>query len=324
MRADRLISMLMLVQARGRMTAGQLADELEVTVRTIYRDVDALSAAGVPLVTDRGPGGGISLLDSYRTSLTGLSEPETRALLMLSIPSPLNQLGVSTELASALRKLAASLPAGRQAEEHRVRGRLLVDPAPWHETGQRAPHLRALHEAVWQDRVVVLTRRVAFGAEISRRVDPLALAAKEGVWHLVCRAEGHLRVHRVEEVVDVTETGDDVDRPAEFDLPRFWARWCEAHAAERARYEVRLKVAPDLASELHFHVGDEARSALAAADDPATDGWITLELAFTSLPAARAQCLAFGAAAEVLEPRALRDTVSDFATQTSQLYEDRR
>ena len=163
MRADRLLSILMLLQARGRLTAGELARELEVSERTIYRDVDALSASGVPIYGDRGPDGGYALLDSYRTSLTGLTEREVRALFMLSIPAPLADLGVDGELRTALHKLAAALPDARRGDEERVRRRIHLDAVWWSREHEPVPYLAAIHEAVWQDRRLSIRYRQAFG-----------------------------------------------------------------------------------------------------------------------------------------------------------------
>ena len=148
MRADRLLSILLLLQARGRMTAHQLAQELEVSVRTIYRDIDALSTAGVPVYAERGPGGGCELIDSYRTSLTGLNKDEVHALFMLSIPAPLDELGVSQELKTALRKLAAALPAARRQDEERVRQRITLDWTGWNQPADPVPHLQTIQQAV--------------------------------------------------------------------------------------------------------------------------------------------------------------------------------
>src|SRR5512147_2861952 len=152
MRADRLLSLLMLLQARGRMTAQELARELEVSERTIYRDINALSASGVPVYAESGPGGGCALLDSYRTNLTGLTADEARALFMLSIPAPLDQLGVGQELRAALLKLSAALPSSRRPDEERARQRIHIDSLAWFQGEDPVPHLHTLQQAVWQDR----------------------------------------------------------------------------------------------------------------------------------------------------------------------------
>ena len=173
MRADRLLSILLLLQGRGRMTAEELAEELEVSVRTIYRDIDALSAAGVPVYTDRGPGGGCSLLESYRTNLTGLTQSEVQALFMLSIPSPLVDLGVSQELRMALLKLSAALPKAAQRAEERARSRIHLDSTWWFQSGEPVPHLPTIQEALWTDRKLVVRYRLPFASQVERRVDPL-------------------------------------------------------------------------------------------------------------------------------------------------------
>ncbi|RPH59405.1 MAG: HTH domain-containing protein, partial [Chloroflexi bacterium] len=152
MRADRLLALLMLLQTRGTLTAQALAAELEVTERTIYRDVTALSAAGVPVYTERGPGGGIALVESYQTDLTGLRPEEAQALSMLAIPEPLVRLGVGTELKAALLKLSAAIPAAAREKQAQARQRIHLDAAWWFQPEEPTPHLPALQQAVWQDR----------------------------------------------------------------------------------------------------------------------------------------------------------------------------
>ena len=171
MRADRLLSLLMLLQTRGKMTAQALAQELEVSERTIYRDIDALCTSGVPIYGEAGLDGGYALLDSYRTNLTGLSEAEVRALFMLNVPAPLADLGVSRELKSALLKLTAALPAARRPHEEHVRQRFYLDSAGWQRDEEAVPHLKTIHQAVWQDRKLYLTVRT-FSFQGDKLVDP--------------------------------------------------------------------------------------------------------------------------------------------------------
>ena len=191
MRADRLLSLLLLLQARGRLTAPKLAQELEVSERTIYRDIDALSAAGVPVYGEPGRGGGYALLDSYRTNLTGLTEGEVRALFMLSIPKPLTDLGVGQELGAALRKLAAALPSARRDDEQRVRQRFLLDAVGWEQAAESVPHLPTVHRAVWEDRRLHLKYRIGpLAVQIEQTVEPYSLVAKAGDWLVVLRGAG--------------------------------------------------------------------------------------------------------------------------------------
>ncbi len=321
MRADRLLSILMLLQARGRMTAQELAEELEVAVRTIYRDIDALSSAGVPVYAERGPGGGCTLVEGYRTSLTGLTQDEVKALFMLSVPAALDELGVSEELRAALRKLAAALPDARRQDEERVRQRIYLDWAGWPQP-EPAPHLQVIHQAVWEDRRLTIAYRwlVPHAQHFERLVDPYGLVAKAGVWHLVCADDGHVRVHRVSELLDARLMDERFARPAGFDLALFWKVWCTEQRENRPSYPVTARVSPDLVRYLPLFFGDRIRAAIDGAGPPDDEGWITLTLPFERLETARERILGFGRAIEVLEPEPLRWSVIDFAQQIVGFY----
>jgi predicted DNA-binding transcriptional regulator YafY len=323
MRADRLLSILMLLQARGRLTARQLARDLEVSERTIYRDVDALSGAGVPIYGDRGPEGGYALLDSYRTTLTGLTENEVRALFMLSIPAPLAELGIDHELRTALRKLAAALPDAHRGGEERVRRRIHLD-ATWSSRDQDpVPHLQTVHQAVWEDRRLYIQYRQAFGtpAVLERLVDPYGLVAKGGAWHLVCARNERIRVHRVSRLLGARLSDETFARPKDFDLQAFWQEWCTQVEEDRSGFPVVVRVAPTFVEWLPVFFGQRIRDAIARAGPPDEEGWITLELRFEGLWAARNRLLDFGRAVEVLEPEPLRLSMLDYARQIVDLYE---
>jgi predicted DNA-binding transcriptional regulator YafY len=322
MRADRLLSILLLLQARGprKLTAQALARELEVSERTIYRDIDALSAAGVPVYGEAGPAGGYALLDSYRTTLTGLTGDETRALFMLSIPDALAELGLSQQLRSALLKLSAALPAARRDDEVQVRRRFYLDSAWWRQGEEPVAHLPALHEAVWQDRCVWLSYRIEpLGIDITQMVDPYALVVKAGVWHLVAAVQGALRVYPLAMLSEARLAEGHFQRPADFDLEAFWRAWCSDQEQGRASFMATVRVAPHFISELTRRLGEQARRAVAAGA-AGGDGWIIATLPFESLEAARERILSFGGGVEVLEPPALRWSVQDFAAQIVALY----
>ncbi len=325
MRADRLLALLMLLQARGRLTAGKLARELEVSERTIYRDIDALSTAGVPVYGEPGPEGGYALLDSYRTNLTGLTEGEVRALFMLSIPQPLADLGVGRELGAALRKLSAALPATRRSDEQRVRQRFHLDATGWDQVEESAPHLSTVHQAVGQDRKLHLAYRIGpLALRVEQIVDPYGLVAKAGIWHLVYGIGGAVRVLRVAALLDAHLSPESCERPADFDLARFWREWCTARDVSHTRYLVTVRVAPDFVSELPAYFGDAVRNQIAQARETqaGAEGWLTLQLPFESLEAARARILGFGRGVEVLGPYALRRSILDYAEQIVKLYRD--
>jgi predicted DNA-binding transcriptional regulator YafY len=324
MRADRLISLLMLLQSRGKLPARRLAEELEVSERTIYRDIEALSMAGVPVYAERGPGGGCALLESYRSNLTGLTAAEVQALFMLSIPAPLAQLGVSQELKAALLKLSAALPATHRQEEERSRQRIYLDSTWWFQAEETVPCLPDIQQALWQDRQVRITSRLQFGAEVQRVVSPLGLVAKTNVWYLVAGWNGGRRVYRVASITQAQVLDEPAARPPDFDLAAFWRNWAEGYEGQRSSFLVTARLAPELARDLLRYFGDGALAALATAGAPDKCGWVTLTLPFEHFYAARDKILGLGSAIEVLEPQALRLSVIDFAQQIVGFYRKAR
>jgi predicted DNA-binding transcriptional regulator YafY len=305
------------------MTAGQLASELEVSLRTIYRDIDALCISGVPIYSDRGRDGGYALLDSYRTSLTGLNENEVRALFMLSIPSPLRDLGVGGELEAALRKLSAALPDNRREDERRVRERFHLDASWWFQGSEPVPHLSTVHQAVWQDRWLVVRYRLRFGHvfDVEQRIAPYGLVAKAGVWYVVYAYKGRTRALRVSHLLGARMLEDDFQRPPDFDLGAFWKTWCTRVEEERPVYPVRARVAPYIASDLAWYLGESGHQAvLTTPPQPDAEGWVTVEWTFESLEQARARLLALGGTVEVLEPLALRRSMADYGKQVTEQY----
>lgn len=319
MRADRLLNMLMLLQTRGRMSARQLAKELEVSERTVYRDAVALSAAGVPVYAETGREGGYALVDSYRTSLTGLDEGEVRALFMLSIPAPLAQLGLHQELKSALLKLAAALPDSRRAAEESVRQRFLLDSTWWQQGDEPVPYLQVIQQAVWQDQRLQLAYRPMPVVTIEQLVEPYGLVAKAGAWYLVYACASRWRALRISELLEARPVGETFSRAPGFDLAAFWQSWCVEQEETRFSYIATLRVSPELLPYLPAIFG---RSALVSpASPPDEQGWARQEVAFDSLFAARQRLLGLGRAVEVLSPHPLRLSVQDFARQIVGLYE---
>jgi predicted DNA-binding transcriptional regulator YafY len=275
--------------------------------------------AGVPIYGQAGLDGGYALLDSYRTNLTGLSEGEVRALFMLSIPAPLADLGVSQELKSALLKLTAALPAARRPDEEHVRQRFYLDSAGWQRDEEAVPHLKTIHQAVWQDRKLHLTVRT-FSFQGENLVDPYGLVVKAGDWYLVCAVHGCIRVYRISYLVDTRLSDEKFERPADFDLAAYWQASCAEFEQNRSLYSVTVRVAPDFVPALPRYLGSGVREKIARAQPPDAEGWITLELAFESLEAARDRLLDFGRGVEVLEPFALRRSLLDIAEQIVALY----
>lgn len=320
MRADRLLSLLMLLQTHGRMSAKALAERLEVSERTIHRDIDALSAAGVPVYGEAGRAGGFDLLDSYKTTLTGLNEKEVRALFMLSIPAPLSDLGLSDDLQTALLKLSAALPDAYRQDEADVRQRFHLDSTWWHQLEEPIPFLGIIESAVWSDRRLKIRYRLLFALEMERVVEPYGLVAKAGVWYLVYAGGGRVRAYGVADLLDAQLTDESFERPQDFDLGAFWKRWCAEREGSRSDYPVTVRAAERLIPELLHIFGNRVREKIAQAGPVDAEGWITLELSFESPPAARSRLLGFGNAIEVLEPLALRRSIEDYAKQIVKLY----
>ncbi len=319
MRADRLITLMMLLQLRGRMTAAELAAELEVSERTIYRDFVALSAAGIPVYAETGRQGGYALVERYRTSLTGLSEGEMRALFMLSIPGPLAQLGLGQELKSALLKLSAALPQARRGDEERVRQRFYLDPEGWRQAEEQIPHLHTIQQAIWGDRQLYLTYRPIPTLEMEQLVEPYGLVAKAGIWYVVWMRKGQTRVLRVANVLAARLADETFKRSTEFDLVAFWKMWCQERESNSVRYPVKVRAAPGVLPRLEAYRNKDSQ---VQTGEPAELEWVTLNLSFESLEEARSQLLAFGGAVEVLAPAALRLSIQDYAVQISTRYHE--
>lgn len=322
MRADRLLSLLMLIQSRGQMTAQELADELEVSERTIYRDITALSASGVPIYASRGPGGGVRLIDEYRTTLTGLTPDETRALFMMSIPAPLMQLGMGEKFKGALLKLSASLPERQRADESRTRQRILLDSSWWFQAEQQVPCLQTIQQALWQDRRLrIKVRWEFFNTEFEQDAEPYGLVAKANICYLVYGCGGTPKVRRVSEIVEAELTPEGFTRPPEFELEAFWREWCRRYESQPP-FCARVRVAPEALPMLAEYMGDRARGHLAQQHVPDADGWVTLDLPFESFITARTRLLGLGRAVEVLEPESLRTSLIDFAEQIVGFYKN--
>jgi predicted DNA-binding transcriptional regulator YafY len=321
MRADRLISIIMLLQAHERMTAEELSEELEVSTRTIYRDVIALNNAGIPIYTDSGPGGGIALLESYRTTLTMMSDEEAQALFMLSIPHALVELGVGQKLKTALLKLAATIPAKKQSAYLTTQQRIYLDTSPWQPVHEPAAHLRILHEAIWQNHRIRLVFRGSFEAEIEIELEPLGLVAKMNAWYLVGRANGFLRVIDAAGILEVEDLGKQFSRDDRFDLVEFWSQWCADTINQRAQYRVSLRMSAGLLSKLEFYIGPAIKYTVTGDSPGIQPGWKDVEIIFDNYFQAREKILSFGRAAQVLEPEALRLSVVDFAWQIVDFYQ---
>jgi predicted DNA-binding transcriptional regulator YafY len=316
MRADRLVSMLMLLQSRGRVAAPELARALGVSVRTVYRDMDALSAAGIPVYAERGAEGGCRLVEDYRTDLTGLNEDEARALFMLTAPSPLDSLGVGQKMRSALHKLAAALP-DYLGTPHHDQTHVHLDWTGWGPLTGGGETPGVLYRATQHHEQVRLTYRAWSGIEMTVTACPLGLAAKTGEWYLAWLGHGKLHWHKVSELRQVEATGQSFLYPPDFDLEAAWHENLADWEAGQTLYPVQARAAPAAVAELRRRQGLIVRSQSAA---PGEDGRLEVELVFSSLEAARQNLMGLGCAVEVLQPLPLRLAMKDYAAQMVHLY----
>lgn len=323
MRADRLVSLLLLLQNRGRMTAPELSTELEVSVRTVYRDVEALGAAGVPVLADRGPAGGYRLVDGYRTRLTGLTDAEAESLFLIGVPTAARDLGLDAVLTTARHKLRAALPGPLAERAARAQDRFHLDAPAWFRDADEVPHLGVVTEAVWERRVLRV-RYLRWRGEVERELRPLGIVLKGGTWYLAALAgegeEPSVRTYRVSRVQEARPTGELFDRPTGFDLVAYWEESARQLEASVLQGTAHLRLAPEAVKLLPMRFGAIGRRALEAADPPAADGWVDVHMEVESPAVAVGDLLRMGASAEVLGPTGLRRTVAAEAAALARLY----
>ncbi|MFF8774232.1 helix-turn-helix transcriptional regulator [Kitasatospora sp. NPDC015120] len=325
MRADRLLALLLLLQNRGRMTAGDLAAELEVSVRTVYRDVEALAASGVPVTADRGPEGGYRLMDGYRTRLTGLTDAEADALFLTGAPGPARDLGLGAVLTTAQLKLQAALPAELADRTRRVQDRFHLDAPAWFRDADPVAHLAPVARAVWEQRVLRVHYR-RWRGEVHRELHPLGLVLKGGIWYLVAGAaaagapEQAVRTYRVSRLLAVEVAEETFERPAGFDLAAHWAETARRLTAALHQQTARLRVSPRARKLLPVQFGAAGARAVAAAGPPGADGWVEVDLAVENTAVAVGDLLRLGPEAVVLGPPGLRAAVAAAATAVARHY----
>jgi len=306
MRASRLVNLLLLLQTRGRLTAAELSEELEVSVRTIYRDVDALSQAGVPIYAERGPGGGVRLVDGYRTRLTGLTPDEAEGLFLSGLPGPAAELGLGTVVSAAQLKVLAALPPELRARASRVTQRFHLDAPGWFRSAEAVSHLEQLAEAVWDGRRIEIRYRRADRVQ-NRVVEPLGLVLKGGIWYLVARSNGEFRTFRASRVEGVTLTEERFERPGDFDLATHWTESTAAYERDLMQVEIEVLVEPGAVEHLGEMVGESVRRTMKRPRRPEADGRYRIRFRHESVGWAMENLLPLGARVEVVSPDELRE-----------------
>ncbi|NUT26040.1 MAG: YafY family transcriptional regulator [Streptomyces sp.] len=311
MKSSRLVSVLLLLQTRGRMTAAQLAEELEVSVRTIYRDVEALSAAGVPLYGDAGHAGGYRLLDGYRTRLTGLTTDEAEALFLAGVPGPAAELGLGSVLAAAQLKVRAALPPELRTHADRISGRFHLDAPGWYAGADETPHLPAVADAVWNGRVLrVRYRRWREPTDVERRLEPYGLVLKAGRWYVV--AGPGPRTYRVDQILRLADTDEEFTRPDDFDLAAYWTAYQRDFHDRLRTGEAVVRLAPGVTLDRAVDHRTEK------------DGWTRVSVPFESVDHAHAEFLRLGTGIEVLAPTELREKIARTVAELAERYGNSR
>jgi predicted DNA-binding transcriptional regulator YafY len=299
-----LLSTLLLLQAHGKLTVRELATRLEVSQRTAHRDLEALSAAGVPVLALRGARGGWQLDEEWRTRVPGLDDAELRALMMAQ-PRAIGDVPLAAAAERALDKLVAAMPVSLRARAQFIRQRLYVDTAGWRGVAEELRFLPVVQDAVSRDRKLFIRYRKPNGEISERTVDPLGLVAKSPAWYLVARTTEGFRTFRVSRIEKATMLEVAVERPPDFDLAVHWRSSTEAFRDQRGRYAVTMRLDRRLAEQLMQWRA--AKVVPTDRDDP--DDWVTLRAEFEDEQHACFMTLGMGARAEVLEPAALREQV---------------
>jgi predicted DNA-binding transcriptional regulator YafY len=323
MRASRLLGILITLQVRGRVAASALAQAFEVSVRTIYRDVDALSASGVPIYAETGRNGGIALHEGYRTKLTGLTPEEAAALPIAGLVEAARDLGVSGAAASAHTKMLASLAPPAAAAAHHVAARFHIDPLPWYHRSETLACLPMLADAVWRGQRIAVGYE-SWAGDVTRRLDPLGLVIKGGVWYLVAAWRRKPRTYRVSGLRSLTVLAETAQRPQRFDLGAYWRSATQAFETKLLAHQARVRISEE-GERILRAVHPLGADMVARTRTPCTaPGWSLALLPFETPAYSARQLLRLGAEVEVLEPAPLRAAVITEAKAVVKRYAPRR
>ena len=319
MRASRLLSILTTLQARGRVTAGELADECEVSLRTIYRDIDALSAAGIPVYSERGSEGGYRLLDGYRTQLNGLSAKEAEALFMMGFSGVAADLGLGSVMMAAQTKLLSAVPASMRAGAEQMRARFHLDAPAWFAEPEQPTHLPLVAGAVWDQHAIQIRYR-SWKAERERVVEPLGLVMKGGAWYLIGQVDGDARTYKVSRILDIVVLNHGFERPPAFDLAAYWRASTERVEADLYTGSAKVRLSPWGVRMLGVLTSPLVRSETVIDHEADAGGWRVAVMPIGSVRQACVDLLRFGGEIEVLEPPELREKMAELAEGMIAIY----
>lgn len=320
MRAGRLVSMLLLLQQHGGMTAERLARELGVSVRTVYRDADALAAAGIPIYGESGHAGGYRLLEGYRTKLTGLTEGEAEALALSGVPAAATDLGLQTELAALELKLSAAMPPAQRERAEEARRLFHLDVVGWFRRAEPVPFLALAANAAWERRrLEVRYSRWAEPKEIERELCPLGLVLKGGQWYLVATVEsGPARMYKVTNLLAAKKTDRTFERPADFDLAAWWTDQLDDFDARRYQGEALVRFSPEAVAKAPDNMDADTVAAIGEGTLDA-EGWTVARIPIETHAHAAGELLRLGGL-EVLEPESLRTLMRRLALEAAALH----
>ncbi|GAA0371984.1 helix-turn-helix transcriptional regulator [Bacillus horti] len=333
MRADRLLSILLFLQNKGKQTAKELAQKLEVSERTILRDMEDLSSAGIPVYAERGSSGGWKLSEGYRTTLTGLKGEEIQALLLNHSSTLLQDLGITNNLEAAFQKLLAATPTTLQKDIELVRARIHVDGAGWFQSKESITYLSVVQEAVWEEKKLLIEYQKGQGQESRKRVvQPLGLVAMRSIWYMVARVDteeaelesGHkeselddtLRSYRISRIIHAEKLDENFQRPVSFNLEEYWEVSTKQFKAAIPRYPARVVMNKKLLNRLQKKVFVEVLGYTETEDDQ----WIEAELLFNTLDSACEIILGHGQLIKVIAPDELKQAVISEAEKLLELY----
>ncbi|MBD7967545.1 helix-turn-helix transcriptional regulator [Paenibacillus gallinarum] len=316
MRADRLIRILLLLQSQERLTTKELAQQLEVTERTIHRDMEALSVAGIPVVARRGKYGGWQLMENYRTRLTGLKKEEIMSLFLSPSQQLLKDLGYLQDWTEAREKLIASIPKNLHSEVKDVTNRLHIDSTAWRPSIEVIQVFELLHQAVWDQHKIKIEYERADGTLVTRIVEPLGLVAKGNTWYVVAASEGEIRNYRASRVISAEKLDEPFERPDGFQLASYWQESKQQFIRSLPSYEAQVEVSPDILARLKF-----TGRFVKIADLKKQEGsWISVKLNFDTEEEAKSFILGFGNQIRVIQPLQLKEQVIQMARSIIDFY----
>ncbi|PKA15743.1 helix-turn-helix transcriptional regulator [Leptospira haakeii] len=316
MRADRLLNILLHLQAKGRTTAKELSKKLEISERTVHRDMEALSSAGIPIYAERGIGGGWSLSEGYRTNLTGFKKEEVISLLLVHSSRVLEDLGKKKDFDSAFVKLMASLPPAYRKDAETARQRIHIDGLGWGRAIRELPLLPILQDAVWEEKKVKIVYEKEGGKPEPRTIEPYGLVAKDTIWYVVAKRGKEMRVYRISRIKEASVTTERFERPKKFDLSKYWEEWIKEFKSRVPKYLIKIKVTDATAEHIKSIPYMKCLS-----HKPMTKGFTEMVIDMETKEWALGSMLQYCDSVFVLEPLELQEAIRHKAREILKIYE---